>query len=91
MKSEFIKCDSCSDKLDSPILCAGCLHNRGLIERLHDTIKQAGPHKTWRPLMAVDKFEEGDKFRGPSGIAHYYYEVPLCLEVMVSEGWEILR
>jgi hypothetical protein len=31
----FIECDSCRAKPGTPVLCAGCLHNRAVIERLH--------------------------------------------------------
>ena len=31
---EFLECDSCRSKAGSPELCKGCIHNRGLIERL---------------------------------------------------------
>ena len=30
----FRECDTCSAKPGSPVLCAGCLHNREVIERL---------------------------------------------------------
>ena len=33
-KLEFMECDSCRVKPGSPPLCAGCLHNREVIENL---------------------------------------------------------
>jgi len=30
----FIPCDTCRAKPGSPLLCAGCLHNRTVIDRL---------------------------------------------------------
>jgi hypothetical protein len=33
---EFMECETCSAKPGSPTLCAGCLHNRSLIEKLTD-------------------------------------------------------
>jgi len=30
----FIECPACAAKAGSPLLCASCLHNRALIERL---------------------------------------------------------
>ena len=32
----FMECDTCRAKSGSPILCSGCLHNREIIERLHE-------------------------------------------------------
>lgn len=34
----FIECDTCRAKLGSPPLCAGCLHNRLLIEQLRSAL-----------------------------------------------------
>lgn len=33
IKMEFQECESCAGKPGSPDLCAGCLHNRRVIER----------------------------------------------------------
>lgn len=36
--ADFEECDSCRAKPGSPVLCAGCLHNRTLIGRMQAEI-----------------------------------------------------
>lgn len=36
MMHDFIECDTCRSKPGSPVLCAGCLHNRTVIAALRE-------------------------------------------------------
>ena len=40
IQKEFIECDACRAKPGMPILCNGCISNRGLIEDQREYIKQ---------------------------------------------------
>lgn len=37
---EFHECETCAAKPGSPVLCAGCLHNRAVILAAHNLIAQ---------------------------------------------------
>ena len=40
MKSTFMKCPQCEVKTGSSSLCPSCLHNRAVIEGLHEARRQ---------------------------------------------------
>ena len=39
MRARFVECDSCRAKPGSPLLCAGCIHNREVISFLKGAYK----------------------------------------------------
>lgn len=41
-KMEFMECAVCVAKTGSPTLCASCLHNRAVIEKLNSRLEQVG-------------------------------------------------
>lgn len=56
--TQFIECDTCRAKPGSPTLCAGCLHNRRIIEALTGRMTQARhPVETNGELERLQKIE----------------------------------
>ena len=52
-KMSFKECDSCNEKLGSPMLCRGCYHNRQYIQKLETSLK-----KLKRAADTLDEIEE---------------------------------
>jgi hypothetical protein len=67
---EFTECDACAAKPGAPVLCAGCLRNRALIEQLRNSLRILirGSIRTWvrehPDWRIVDKAAWEEAFKG---------------------------
>jgi predicted HAD superfamily Cof-like phosphohydrolase len=65
MKPEFIECDACRSKPGSPSLCAGCLHNRSVIEHLSRKDGTPAPiNNEWSLLVLSFQSRFGQAYTG---------------------------
>ena len=94
---DFMECDDCQSKTGSPVLCGGCLVNRGLISQLkteNEELREENKalRENWENLREWMKgkkinFSGDDRFW--RGYEDFYYDVKAKLKEL--EGGEIIR
>lgn len=80
----FVECDTCHAKPGSPTLCAGCFHNRDLIEKL--TGRMTTGRYAPEPDIPMDAFELAE-LRLPFDEKYQTATCALTVNQRINEAW----